>query len=225
MNRDDLIDKIKKLLALSNANGATEPEKNLALNKAKDLMAQYAIDECQLKNGDAKQLIEIVEYKPALENPMPAYLSDPAIFCAVISPIAKNFGCYAAFKNNSPGISLFYGFSTNLEIAKYACDVLLNAGIKDFRYQYKQQRSIGFAYTFWNGFAEGITNRFTKLSNETAIVLYDKVKAKFEAEIRIINITLPSSTEQSGHLAGMKSATEAQLNPAVSKGNGGNLLR
>lgn len=94
----------------------------------------------------------------------------------------------------------------------------------NFRAEYKKVRSIRFVTTFWNGFAEGIEKRFTKLSNETAIILYDKVKAKFEAEIQTINITLPSSTEQSGHLAGMKSATEAQLNPTVSKGNGGNLL-
>lgn len=223
MTKQELIDKIKKLLALSNANGATEPEKNLALNRAKDLMAQFAIEECDLKSEKINELIITEDYVPKLENPLPSYLFNPALFNSILQPICNNFGCYCSFYLHKNGQQIM-GFKANIEIAKYACDVLLNTGIKDFRAEYKKVRSIGFVTTFWNGFASGIAQRFTKLSNETAIVLYDKVKLRFNESVGQIKIELPSSNEQSGFLIGKKSATEAQLNPAVSKGNGGNLL-
>lgn len=215
-DKQTLIERIKKLLALSNDSSTTEHEKDVALNRAKDLMAQYAIEEHQLKGENVKDLIEIVEYTPKLENPLPSYLFNPALFNAIISPIAQNFGCYCAFYLHS-NKTVFYGFKTNIEVAQYACDVLLNAGIKDFRAGYRVARTIGFATTFWNGFGEGLAKRFTKLSDETAVILYDKVKNKWESEVKSVQVELPSSTEKSGHAAGFKSATEAQLNAGLTE--------
>lgn len=224
MSESSIIEKIKKLLALSSDPTTTEHERDVALNRAKDLMAQHCIEEYHLKT-DTKIKEAIVQeiYTPKLENPLPAYFHNPLLLNTIIQPIANNFGCYTAYWNLT-GQHFLMGFKENVEIAKYACDVLLNQGIKDMREGYKTARSIGFTVTFWNGFVYGLHKRFIKLSNETAITLYDKVKAEYDKITNVIPIHLPSSNEASGFASGKKSAMDAQLNPAVSKGNGGNLL-
>lgn len=221
MTKNELIERIKKLLALSTDLSTTEHEKTLALKRAQALMAQHSIESIDL--SDTKKIEELIiteDYTPKLENPLPSYLFNPGLMNAIIQPICNNFGCYASFYLHKPGQSIM-GFKTNIEIAKYACDVLLNQGISDFRKQYKTIRSIGFATTFWNGFAEGLLIRFTKLSDETALVLYDKVKSKFNESIMSVAIEMPQSTEISGHSAGRKSATEATLNAGISSSRGG----
>lgn len=224
MSKPEILDKIKKLLALSSDSGTTEHERNVALNRAKDLMAQHSVEECDLNSpGKVESLIVEEIYIPNLENPLPAYLHDPMLFCTLLNPITNNFGVYNAF-HKFKNIHQFMGFKQNVEIAKYACDVLLNQGIKDCRDGYKEHRSIGFTVTFWNGFIAGLHKRFIKLSNETAIVLYDKVKEQFEKNTQLQPIELPTSNERAGFSAGMKSAMDAQLNPAVQTSRG-NLLK
>ncbi len=49
MNKSDIIEKIKKLLEISRANGATEAEEAAAMERANILMTKYQIEEFQLQ--------------------------------------------------------------------------------------------------------------------------------------------------------------------------------
>jgi hypothetical protein len=223
MSKQELIEKIKKLLSLSTDTSTTNHERDVALNRAKDLMAQYSIEEYDLKNFSKEELIVTEFYQHKLNNPLPSYFANPMLMNTIMQPICNNFGCYCCFHTQT-GVHQIMGFKANVEISIYACDVLLNQGIKDFREGYANARSIGYGISFWTGFIEGLTLRFTKFSDETALVLYDKVKAKFEESIQKVIINVPTSSEFYGHKAGLKSATEATLNPGVSSQKG-NLLK
>lgn len=223
-DKENIISKIKKLLNLAEGVNNSQAEKDLALNRAKEMMAQHSIADHDIKDAKITDLIIEQEYIPQLNNPLPSYFFDPALMLMILNPIVNNFGCYVVFYPPPRLKVCLVGFKTNIEIASYACDVLLKQGLTDFREGYKKVRSIGYAVTFWNGFAEGLQRRFTKLSNETAIVLYDKVKEKIHKECRIVEYDIPYSNEVIGHSEGFKSAIDAQLNRAVSK-NEGNLLK
>ncbi len=58
MNKDDIIDKIKKLLEINRANGATEAEEMAALERANVLMTKYQIEKYQLKGNIKTKNIE-----------------------------------------------------------------------------------------------------------------------------------------------------------------------
>jgi len=58
MNKDDIVDKIKKLLEINRANGATEAEEMAALERANVLMTKYQIEKHQLKSNIKTKNIE-----------------------------------------------------------------------------------------------------------------------------------------------------------------------
>lgn len=219
MTPDDLIDKIKKLLALSNANGATEAEKDLAFKRAQSLMAKYCVS--NLDSGNLKE--EVIE--ETYENPrLPVYLKSAPSFIITFNSTANNFGCYLACRVIANEV-LIYGFKTNIEVLKYIFDTLIAQGQFDYRVEYSKRREISFSTSFWQGFGKGLDERFQKKNlDEKAIAIYDAVRDLFNMKVKGIAMSGGSSTA-GGFDIGKKSATEAQLNPAVSKGNGGNLLR
>lgn len=51
MNKSDIIEKIKKLLEINRANGATEAEEMAALDRANILMTKYQIEEHLLRSS------------------------------------------------------------------------------------------------------------------------------------------------------------------------------
>lgn len=62
MNKSDIIEKIKKLLAINRANGATEAEEMAALERANTLMTKYQIEKFQIKGAiKTKNIIEKAE--------------------------------------------------------------------------------------------------------------------------------------------------------------------
>lgn len=58
MNKSDIIEKIKKLLAINRANGATEAEEMAALERANILMTKYQIEKFQIKGAIKTKNIE-----------------------------------------------------------------------------------------------------------------------------------------------------------------------
>lgn len=221
MTKQELIDKIKKLLALSNANGATEAEKSLAFMRAQTLMAKY----CIYNLNDSEKIQDLITTEVyTKEGQCPVYLKSCTNFVTTFNSTAENFGCYLAFKERANEV-IIYGFKTNIEVLKYILDTLINQGMFDYRVEYSKRREISFSTAFWTGFREGLNARFQKKNlDEKAIILYDKVKEQFQSRVKMVSVEYGNSTA-GGFDIGKKSAIEAQLNPAVSKGNGGNLLR
>jgi hypothetical protein len=213
----DLITRIKQLLALATGEG-NENEKKLAMQRAQELMARHSVSESELMDKPTLILDKIFKWN--LENPLPLYFFNPIIATEIMGITAENFGCYAF----ALGYDLhLMGFEHNIEIAEYAINVLMNQGIKDFRKGYRENRSVGFSVMFWQGFTRGLKERFAKISNETAIILYDKVKKEFESKVQFVNMEIGQFSGQ-GFNEGHKSAKEASLNPGVVERRGNLLL-
>lgn len=213
MTKESLIEKIKSLLALATGVG-NEHEKRLALSRAQELMARYAVD---LSEKNHVEDIIKSEYIPKFEVPL--HLRNKMELMRIITPIAENFGCYLALANE---IRVF-GFSTNIEVTKFAIDTLLYQGIQDFKREYRIQRSTAFAPSFWSGFRKGLEEKFEKPS-EKALVLYDKVKNVWENSTRSVDVFFANSNA-SGAEIGFNSAKNAVLNPGIQSSSRGNLLK
>lgn len=222
MNKEHLIEKIKKLLALATDNSTTEHEKSSAMNRAQELMAEYSIEECDLQFTNVQDLIVKEKITIDFKDHVPTMLQDPIVLSSIIAPICQNFGCYNYFQGFGPiGAHYVMGFKTNVEVSKYACDVLINQGIQDFKVGFKIHRSIGYGINFWTGFRQGLTERFAKISNEKALVLYDKVQEEWKRMVTIFKTSTSFSLGMGGNQEGIESAKKAQLNPAVSSSKGG----
>jgi len=214
-----VIDKIKKLIALSEDSGATEAEKLLALQQAQKLMLKYSLDQDAIFNGAEPEIVE-VDFK--LDRPI--FYLDAKKLCMIAGLIGESFGCYACF-NRANQVKLF-GFKVNCQIVDYTVKVLLNQGIRDCATGWKLNPSASYKMSFWKGFTVGLEERFTKikLSDETGIQLYDKVKDFFNQRIKFTDTVsfLGASTE--AHNVGEKSARDAVVTQALNQGGERKLL-
>ncbi len=217
MDRAKLIEKIKSLLALATGVG-NEHEKQLALSRAQELMARYAIS---ISDNESKPE-DIVRESFHTTFDIPLFLRNCIEFLVVTQPIAENFGVYLSI--NPAGNIWMTGFKTNVEIANYAINTLLYQGVQDFKRGYREHRTIGFATAFWHGFTAGMAEKFAKQSIPSeALVLYNRVKDKFLSQTRFMNATL-MTTNAGGFKTGKNSAREAVLNPGIQSTSSGRLL-
>ena len=105
MNKSDIIEKIKKLLEINRANGATEAEEAAAMERASVLMTKYQIEEFQL-SGTIKT--KNMKSSDILDDKSFAFSQ---FRCAV----GEFFGVLSLFSNTTYG---FYGAQDNVQLAK-----------------------------------------------------------------------------------------------------------
>ena len=145
-----IIEKIRKLLAMTEERGASENEAMVAALKAQKLMAEYNLTIADIEDENAKN--EIVEegvdagtkykWKYRLAN-----------------IIAVNFCCKVFIVGKSKVV--FYGYENHAKIAKEVFSFLFNTGNKlANNYYYRCMKdgrdTIGVKNTFLNGFCDGI---------------------------------------------------------------------
>jgi len=211
----NIIDKIKKLIALSEDSGATEAEKLLALQKAQRLMLQYSLSEEALLNGSEPEIVES-EFK--LDRPI--FYLDAKKLCMIAGLVGESFGCYACF--NRKGQVKLFGFRVNCQIVDYTIKVLLNQGIRDCATGWKLNPSASYKMSFWKGFTVGLEERFTKikLSDEVGIQLYDKVKDFFIQRVKFTDTVSFFGADSEAHSSGKKSARDAVVTQALNTQSG-----
>ena len=114
LNEKELIEKIKKLLAL--AASPNENEAQLAMSKAQELMAKYCIN--------------IIEEKDLVITSEIYYTNVKLPFAELIyisNVISRIFGCITIISN----VIEMHGYSTNIKIVKFSIDsVLAQASIE-----------------------------------------------------------------------------------------------
>lgn len=85
IDKNKIIEQVKKLLEVNQSNGATESEEKIALEKANMLIEKYQIEKYQLKSKSRNTRQYFIPQKK-----YPMYL-----FRGAISMIAEYFGCIA----------------------------------------------------------------------------------------------------------------------------------
>ena len=170
MENENIIAKIKKLLALAANNPSAEEAKSAAL-KAQEWLAEYHIDVSQVENLDLDKVEEIEDR--TVEVPAKKWKYQ---LCTIV---AKNFRC-AVHTLGSAQI-VFFGHKTDVEIASETFKYLFRLGDKLANREVKFAKAArrpyeGLYNTFVSGFCQGLKDAFAEQSTALMIVVPEDVK-------------------------------------------------
>src|SRR5215471_3560398 len=152
-DREKIIERIKKLIALSEDSSTTEGERDNCRQKAKKLMLQYSIDAL----GEDLSEAEICTQQFKLEKTI--FGLDTLNLCSIVGTVGPTFGCYSCFSHQTGSVFIM-GFKVNCEIVDYTVRVLLNQGAKDCSSMWRQSPSANTKLAFWKGFIFGLKKRY-----------------------------------------------------------------
>lgn len=178
MNREQVIEKIKKVFALSNNNSSIE-EATAAAQLAQQLMHKYHIEEIDLAET-AEKLIE-AEFTTGTGNKWKYILS---------STIAKNF-CVKAYWYGKAAVR-FYGRSTDVAIAKETYQFLYKLCISlarkaDYQERKKTGSTNGAGRSFALGFVEGVSQELGKQCTALMIITPKEVEDGYKELMKTKN--------------------------------------
>lgn len=167
MNKEQLMEKVKKLLALA-GNNPNENEAKAAMLKAQKLISEYNLDMNEM--GDKDKIVIL----PATHPNNNGYRTKLAVI------LAENFRCKAIMCGN---IVNFIGYEADarvcVEVFNYAYKVSRSAAQKIERQYRKEGRSIhGVANSYWNGFCAGIKEVLDEQCRALMIVVPQEVEQK-----------------------------------------------
>ena len=214
-----LIDKIKKLLALSSS--PVKAESELALQKAKELMETYGIS---LIEDQTETIVEkMYEYPNGKLNRDFQYALVP-----IASSIALMFNCMILIRANKPCV---IGLQTNVEVVFHALDCILHSLWYDYRIARRDNPSLAFSTNFWEGASEGIRDKFKPRADaprsESGLILFNQVSAWIQEKYPKLGSWNPSRNSADsirGRESGINAGSNAQIRPGVNTGNTGRLL-
>lgn len=166
---ENIIAKIKKLLALA-ANNPSEEEAKSAALKAQELLAQYHIDMKQVENLDLDRVEEIEE--SFVEVPSKKWKYRLAII------VAKNFRC--AVHILGVNLIVFFGHKTDVAVAAETFKYLFRLGDKFANRAVKHAKAArrpynGLYNTFVLGFCAGLEQAFAEQSTALMVVVPEDV--------------------------------------------------
>lgn len=157
-----LIEKIKKLLALSES--SNENEAKLSMLKAQELLVKHKLSikdvkEYNLTNISIKEKVSNISFRQAKWK---------AELGAII---ADNFGCYQYFEKGTSRTIAFFGKEEDVIVCnivfEYAVDCILST-VKRLRYQYYKygDSTKGLENDYALGFIHGLSKMFEKQKSE-----------------------------------------------------------
>lgn len=167
---ENIIAKIKKLLALASNNPSEEEAKSATL-KAQELLAQHHIDMKQVENIDLDKVEEITA--SSVEVPAKKWKYQLAII------VAKNFRC--AVHSHGSSFIVFFGHKTDTEVAsetyKYLFrlgDKLANREVKFAKAARKPHKGLYNSYVL--GFCKGLEEALAEQCTALMLVVPEDVK-------------------------------------------------
>lgn len=173
-NKEKIVEKIKKLLALADkSRNMAEAEAEAALLKAHELMAKYNVSVEITEEEKISYVHETCESKWNMGFRKPL---------AVI--IAQNFRC-ETYLLGSGGSVVFFGHETDARIARevfeFAYDFALKEGNRCYNKNYQMGRNTqGVFNSYVRGFLQGLKEKLGEQSTALMVVTPPDVKQEFE---------------------------------------------
>lgn len=180
MDKDKIIEKIQKLLAKTEENGASAAEAASAIALAQKLMAQY---------GVSVEETEIVSSNEIIEDEFSVGTKSVSSFQVILAAnLAPHFACRVVKRVRRSGFEslLFIGeryktltFKECFAFAyqtyvKLSAKYLQSSALSDYSRSMKSQ----VRWDYFNGFVEGLTNELIKSENENALVIVESPELK-----------------------------------------------
>ena len=176
---EKIIEKIRKLLEMTQENGASENEAMVAALRAQELMAKYNIDliDVQGVHTSEEEICDIMINMTEYEHVSTKW----SIRLAGI--IAGNFRCKVYTIGKSTVV--FYGFKTDAKIASDVFKFLFNTGLKLAPKYYRQCKkegkpTKGAASSYLIGYCQGIADVLEKQCVALMIVTSPKVEESWK---------------------------------------------
>lgn len=171
MNKEQLMAKVNKLLALA-GNNPSQEEANSAYLKAQKLIAEYNLNMDEF--SEEKDLIVML---PAIHSNNEGYRTRLA------SVLAPNFRCRVIMCGTTVN---FIGYKADVEVCvqvfNHAYKVSHNQGLKIERQYRKDGYSTrGVANSFWLGFCRGVQDVLDEQCRALMIVVPDEVDTEFKS--------------------------------------------
>lgn len=171
---EKIIDKIRKLLAMTEENGASENEAMVAALKAQKLMAEYNLTVADIGDEESKK-------QTIAEVSCDAGKGDKWKY-KLASIIATNFCCKTYVVDRR--YIIFYGYEKDARIATDVFKFLFNTGNKladrcYYEYYKKGESTKGVKNTYLLGFCQGIYEVLGKQCTALALVVPKEVKESF----------------------------------------------
>jgi len=171
---DSLVEKIRKLLALTHSDNQAESE--LAMVKAKKLAAECEIDLALIKVFDSKKSETPIEKKEGIALGHRKSIAQKF----VTRIIQKHFGCKVLYQGSRHwGMNLILiGTKQNIELAEYLNGYLNNTFLELWRkYKLNTNCDLRVRNSYLSGLAEGLSE---KLDNEQKQVVTEKLSTQTE---------------------------------------------
>lgn len=174
MKREDVIDRIKKLMAMTTERGASENEAVQAALMAQRLIADYDVQKNEL-HDTVKEIVEEIKSEFATTGSFGIRLA---------RVIADNFRCkyYIKKERGSKRRPVFMGYETDAMAAKLTYEALyrvMNRGAK--RARREQKETYGFTDGAYGSFACGFI---------------DGVRQELEIKCQALMLVTPSEVEE-----------------------------
>lgn len=210
-NKEEILKKIEKLLALA-GNNPNENEAISAALKAQELMAKYNIELADVQGAESGQEIKKEIYTPKKSS---HYVSKWKYSLSQI--IAKNFCC----KTYSLGRDaiVFYGYEKDAKIAQQVFVFLFEAGNKLADKYYRKckkegRETKGILNTYLTGFCAGIKEVLDKQCVALMVIVPKEVEESYKEyskDFRKMSNKLRTSSDgrayQDGKQEGRETAT------------------
>lgn len=211
MDKTTALEKIKKLLRLSNSDN--EGEARQALQAAQRLMAKFHIEVAETE--------EISQDSVVSEEAEKTTKSEPSTRLELAALIGKNMRCKVLKSYKNGGSILFIGESIDVKIVKETFNFAWNAYLKLYD-KYTQSipdfstasRSYKLAHrnSYFNGFLKGVAQAFEEVkaeSKETALALIipNSVQEFIEEQFPQLKKFRPTRAEL-GSMQGLKAAIQ-----------------
>lgn len=213
-NTDKVIDRIRKLFALSNHNTNEEEAKNAAL-KAQSLLKRYHISSADLEEVK-KEIINSTTYEVGSGNKWKMRLGDI---------IARNFRCKCFWYGRTT--VAFYGYDSDRDIALETFLYLYRVGHNlGKRVESNYRKEHGYARGVFNafivGFCDGIANVLDKQCTALMLITPSEVEESFKEmskDFRSLNNTLRINSDDDiyndGYIKGQAAMSRNALEGTV----------
>lgn len=210
-----LLARIKKLFALSQSPVPAEAE--TALLKAQELLLAHGLDVTALETDTAEPGGEPTVEHAAVDN---GSARAPWWHKSIVAVIAPNFRCQP-YRNGASGALMLIGTSTDVQTAKAAIEFAIRAAKETWSaYKFFSHRAwssrerAARRNSYYEGFIEGISQRFAEQVKEKALVITKHQLV--EREIANMNLRGPTrsritrGTDAQARAAGYKAGRQAE---------------
>lgn len=203
-NREKIVERIKKLLAVAEDKGATEHEAASAALAAQRLIAQYDVEQWEIHAVTEEPIEEVyANHAPRRWRWRLADVIAPAFRCKYHETTRKAFH---KTRWSNDHLITFYGYKTDATAAAMTFNTLYKIGNR-LANRYSRGADYGTYNAYVLGFVAGIASELEKQTEALMIIVPPKVNEKYEAEfsdIKGVDTTMKLGCGWDAHNAEMQ---------------------